>query len=133
MKPASAKAKGREAENGLVALLNASGWPYAERRRQSGARDRGDITGIPKVVLEVKSGARINLAGWLKETEVERINDKAIYGALVIKLRGMGGSRAGEWPVLLPLSQFLRLLREAGYSAVPWEEDTLGDISEEQT
>lgn len=119
MRPASAKAKGREAENGLVALLQASGWPYAERRRQSGSRDRGDITGIPKVVLEVKSGARINLAGWLKETEVERLNDRAIYGALVIKLRGVGASRAGEWPVLLPLSQFLQLLREAGYGGVP--------------
>jgi hypothetical protein len=122
MKPSSVKAKGRNAENGLVTLLQASGWPYAERRRQSGTKDRGDITGIPKVVLEVKSGARIDLPGWLRETEVERVNDRAIYGALVIKLKGMGEARVGEWPVMLPLSQFLRLLREAGYGAVPLED-----------
>lgn len=115
MKPSSIKAKGRDAENFAVALVQAMGWPYAERRRLTGAKDRGDITGIPKVVLEVKSGARLDLAGWLRETETERVNDRADIGALIVKLKGMGEARVADWPVMLPLGQFLRLLREAGY------------------
>lgn len=115
MKPASIKAKGRDAENFAVALVQAMGWPYAERRRLTGAKDRGDITGIPKVVLEIKSGARITLPEWLRETETERVNDGADIGALIVKLKGMGEARVADWPVMLPLGQFLRLLREAGY------------------
>lgn len=115
MKPSSIKAKGRNAENAAVDLIRESGWPYAERRRQTGAKDRGDVTGIPKVVLEIKSGARLDLPGWLRETETERINDGAIIGALIIKLKGMGEAKVRDWPVMLPLSQFLALLLEAGY------------------
>ena len=115
MKPSSIKAKGRNAENAPVELIKESGWPYAERRRQTGAKDRGDVTGIPKVVLEIKSGARLDLPGWLRETEAERINDGAIIGALIVKLKGMGEAKVRDWPVMLPLSQFLALLLEAGY------------------
>ena len=115
MKPSSIKAKGRNAENAAVDLIKESGWPYAERRRQTGAKDRGDVTGIPKVVLEIKSGARLDLPGWLRETEAERINDGAIIGALIVKLKGMGEAKVRDWPVMLPLSQFLALLLEAGY------------------
>lgn len=115
MKPSSIKAKGRNAENAAVDLIKESGWPYAERRRQTGAKDRGDVTGIPKVVLEIKSGARLDLPGWLRETEAERINDGATIGALIVKLKGMGEAKVRDWPVMLPLSQFLALLLEAGY------------------
>lgn len=114
MNPRAIKAKGRDAENAIVAILQATGWPHAERRRLTGVQDRGDITGVPDVVMESKSGAVIKLSEWLKETEKERINDGATYGALIIKLKGVGATRAAEWPVMLPLGQFLRLLRESG-------------------
>lgn len=122
MNPRAIKAKGRDAENAIVDLLRTSGWPLAERRRLTGTLDRGDITGVPDVVLESKSGATIKLAEWLRETERERLNDNALYGALVIKLRGVGATRAHEWPVLIPLGQFLALLRESG-RGVPLEQE----------
>lgn len=130
MKPSSIKAKGRDAENFAVALIQAVGWPHAERRRLAGSKDRGDITGIPKVVLEVKSGARLDLAGWLRETETERVNDGANIGALIVKLKGMGEAKVADWPVMLPLGQFLRLLREAGYQ-VPLQGGSPRDTEED--
>lgn len=123
MNPRAIKAKGRDAENAIVELLRASGWPLAERRRLTGTLDRGDITGVPDVVLESKSGAAIKLAEWLKETEKERVNDRATYGALIIKLKGVGATRCAEWPVMLPLGQFLRLLRESGRGVPLVQED----------
>lgn len=109
------KAKGTRTETAIVNLIRASGWPNAERRALSGSTDRGDIAGVPSVVIEAKSGARLALPEWLRETERERINDGAAYGVLVVKLNGMGETRVGDWPAMLPLSALLRLLREAGY------------------
>jgi len=122
MNPRAIKAKGRDAENAIVAFIRAHGWPHAERRRLTGILDRGDITGVADVVIESKSGAVIKLSEWLRETEKERINDGATYGALVIKLKGVGDTRAHEWPVMLPLGQFVRLLRESG-RGLPLEQE----------
>lgn len=111
----ASRRKGTAAESAIVNYLREHGVPHAERRALSGAKDRGDIAGIPGVVLEVKSGARLELPAWMRETEMERINDNAAHGLLVVKPKGMGESRIGEWPVILPLSAALQLLKEAGY------------------
>lgn len=110
-----ARRKGTAAETVVVDYLRQTGWPYAERRALNGSKDRGDVAGIPGVVVEVKSGARICLPEWLRETEAERVNDGADYGLLVVKPKGIGPARIADWPVVLPLSAALRLLREAGY------------------
>lgn len=109
------KAKGTRAETALVALLRASGWPYAERRALNSTTDRGDVAGVPGVVWEAKSGARLCLPDWMRETEVERVNDGAAYGVLVVKPVGVGGTRVGDWPAIMPLGQLIQLLHEAGY------------------
>ena len=111
----AARRKGTNAESAVVDHLRSAGWPHAERRALNGSKDRGDIAGMPGVVLEVKSGARLELPAWLRETETERVNDGADYGLLVIKPKGVGTARTADWPVVLPLSAVLRLLREAGY------------------
>lgn len=118
MKPASIKAKGRLAENLFVEFLR-SRWPMAERRRLNGSWDRGDVSGVPDTVIEVKSGAKIDLPGWLRELEVEMANDGARFGCVAIKPRGvtdgagfycvMSGERFAE---LLELA--LRHLKESG-------------------
>ena len=87
MKSASIKAKGRNGENQFVAFLKQR-WPLAERRRLTGQHDRGDVSGIPRTVVEVKSANKIDLPGWLRELEIEMINDKAEYGCVAIKPRG---------------------------------------------
>jgi len=116
MKPATAKARGRTWENEIVTYLIDAGWPYAERRRLAGIRDKGDIAGIPGVVLEAKAARSYALPGWLRETETERINAKAAIGACWIKRTGK--TCAGEGMILMRPDIFLRLLREAGYGGV---------------
>jgi hypothetical protein len=87
MTPQSIKQKGRNAENLVVEFLR-QWWPQVERRRLAGVHDRGDIAGVPGTVIEVKSGAKIDLAGWLKELDREVANDNARHGVLVVKPRG---------------------------------------------
>lgn len=108
------RAKGTAAESMIVAFLRGL-WPGAERRALSGAKDRGDVAGTPGVCWEVKSAVRLDIPGWLRETEVERINSGSDLGILVIKLKGYGEAKVGEMPALLPLKDLLALLKAAGY------------------
>lgn len=65
-----------------------------ERRALTGAKDRGDITGVRtvygrRVVVEVKDyGGRLEPGPWLNEAERERQNDGAAVGVVVAKRRG---------------------------------------------
>lgn len=107
------KAKGSAAERAVVAYLRDQGFPHAERRLAGAAHDRGDIAGVPGVVLEVKAAARTELAAWVDEALVERDNDGADYGIVVHKRRGKGG--AADWYATCSFDQLVRLLRQAGY------------------
>lgn len=108
------RAKGTAFESMLVAFLRRL-WPGAERRALSGAKDRGDVAGTPGVCWEAKSAVRLDIPGWLRETEAERVNSGSDLGVLVIKLKGYGEKSVGELPAILPLKDLLRLLHAAGY------------------
>lgn len=110
---ASAKAAGRAWEKAIVDYLRLRGWPHAERRRLEGSRDRGDIAGIPGVVIEAKNTKAISLAEFLDEAELEAMNDGAAYGAAWIKRRGHSTAASGY--VVISGAQFCDLLKEAGY------------------
>lgn len=118
----ASKRKGTSFESSIVDYLRANGVPHAERRALNGARDRGDIAGVPGVVFEAKSAARLELAAWVDETECERKNDGAEYGVTVIKRRGRGS--AGDGYAVLPFAALLALLREAGYIPPSTQEGT---------
>lgn len=107
-------AKGTKAESDLVTYLK-WWWPYAERRALQGTKDRGDIAGIPGVVWEVKAGSRLEIPRWLAETRDETANDKAAYGLLVIKPKGVGSTRVGDWWSIMPVADSVRLLKAAGF------------------
>ena len=66
-----ARGKGTHAETQVVNYLIDHGWPHAERRALNGSRDRGDVAGIPGVVVEVKNAARQCLAEWIDEAVLE--------------------------------------------------------------
>ena len=100
-----AKAKGTAAETALVNWLRDNGYEYAERRALTGRLDRGDIAGIPGRVIEVKSGNKLEIPAWMKETEVERLNDGALHGYLVIKPKGLGSANVGSWWVIQTVEQ----------------------------
>lgn len=115
MKAASAKAKGRNAENLWVEWLRAHGWRYAERRRLAGSNDLGDITGTPGVTWEVKAQRTYKLPEWMRETEEERLNTGDDVAVLIIKPNGVANPD-NFWCVLSP-HVLAHLLNEAGYGA----------------
>lgn len=104
------KAKGTAAETAVVRFLQAAGFVQAERRTLGGAHDRGDIAGVPGVVIEVKNCARQELSAWVAEAELERDNDNATLGVVWSKRRGK--SSPADWFVTMSGRQFAALLRE---------------------
>ena len=104
------KQKGTSAETAVVKYLKANGFSEAERRTLSGANDKGDISGIKDVVFEAKDHKKMDLAGWVKELEVEVENAFAVTGAVVHKKRGT--LDVGEWYATMPFYMFLDLIRE---------------------
>ncbi len=108
-----ARAKGTAWETAIVDYLRAAGWPHAERRALGGNHDRGDIAGLPGVVIEAKNCRAIDMAGWLDETTVEQANAGAAVGAAWVKRRGRTNPGAGY--VVMCGATFAHLLREAGH------------------
>lgn len=107
------KQKGTAAETAVVNWLQSKGRKHVERRALSGLLDRGDIAGIPAVVIEVKNHARMTLSDWLKELEVEMHNDKADTGVVIHKK--VGTQDVGKWYATMPVDVWYKLLEEAGY------------------
>ena len=91
---ASAKAAGTRFESAIAACLAEHLDDRIERRARTGAKDRGDISGVrvhgQRLVLELKDCARMDLAGWVKEAQEEAANDGALLGVTVHKRRGRG-------------------------------------------
>lgn len=94
---------GTATETAVVRVFQANGFPHVERRRLRGAKDCGDLTGIPGVVVEVKGGAAARTASdaqiekWLDETAIERVNAGAQVGVLVVARKGIGLANADRW------------------------------------
>lgn len=105
--------KGTSWESEIVRVLVENGWPYVERRRLSGRYDRGDIAGIPGVVIEAKSAKKFELSGWLDEAIKERDNDKSAVGVCWFKRPRKTSAEHGF--VLMDGQQFMALLTAAGY------------------
>jgi len=113
MKPASAKAKGRAAENVWVEYLQRCGWQYAERRRLMGAHDRGDIAGTPGITWEIKNQKALDFPAWLRELAAEQANTGDPVGVLVVKPRGV--TDPGDWWCVMTGRQMIQLLTDAGW------------------
>lgn len=110
---ATAKKAGTSWESAIVDGLIAFGWPYAERRRLSGSADKGDIAGIPGLVIEAKNTRQMDLAGAVDEALCERDNAGAAHGVAWLKRRGRTSAAGGY--VVMDGSTFMALLKEAGY------------------
>jgi hypothetical protein len=121
------RAKGTSWESAIVDYLRANGVPHAERRALGGAKDRGDIAGVPGVVFEAKSAARVELGPWLTEAEAERANDGADLAVVWHKRRGKAS--AGDAYVTMSGATLVGLLRAAGY--IPESRPTIAARAEE--
>ena len=93
-----------------MAWLRENGYPLAERRVKQGNKDRGDVSGVPHVVVECKNCRKMDLPQWLREAEVERKNDKAKVGVVVFPRRSHG---VGDGYFLVDIETGFRLLRAA--------------------
>lgn len=105
------KQKGTAFESAVVAYFNEHGFPHVERRALAGNVDRGDLAGIPGVVIECKATKDAAIGEHMREAETERQNAQADIGAVVWKRRQ---KPVGDAAVILPLAQFVTLLQEAG-------------------
>jgi Holliday junction resolvase len=103
------KRKGTAAETAVVGYLRENGFPHAERRALNGSTDRGDVAGVPGVVIEIKNCARMELAGWVDEARLEAANAGVGVFAVAHKRRGKGNP--ADWFVTLPLSVFCEVIR----------------------
>jgi hypothetical protein len=105
------KQKGTDGENAVVSALHRAGFTSVERRTLSGVNDKGDIAGLPKVVIEVKKHDTYagKLAGWVEEADTERGNALATLG--IVWHRRKGKAKAEEWFVTMSGEQFLLLLK----------------------
>lgn len=115
----ASKRKGTAWETAVVTYLRDNGVPHAERRALNGSRDRGDVAGIPGLVIEAKSAARTELAAWVDEAEQERVNDGAQLALVWHKRRGK--TSAGNAFVTMTGATLIKLLTAAGHIPNPKE------------
>ena len=103
--------KGPRFEAQIVQYLNENGFPNAERRVMGGARDRGDVAGIPALVIESKNQERQTLAEWLDEALEEAANDGKGDSIGVVWHKRRGKASPGDCYVTMDGATFLELLK----------------------
>ncbi|GAA2516773.1 hypothetical protein [Winogradskya humida] len=109
----ASKAKGTAWETRIVGYLAENGFPHVERRALYGTQDRGDIAGIPGVVIEAKNCRAMTLASWVDEAALETANDGADFG--VVWHHRAGKASPAEGYVTMTGETFARLLLQAGH------------------
>jgi len=107
------KQKGTAAESAVVKYLRENGFTQVERRALQGSQDKGDVSGIIGLVIEVKDHKTMTLGQWMEELKTEIENDNAETGVVIHKRRGKGD--VGEWYASMPVYIYLQLLRDLGY------------------
>ena len=138
MSPANAKARGTQWESAIVGYLNDHGWPLAERRAGRGAKDAGDIAGLP-AVIEAKAYAHgsLRLPEWTAEAQAESVHAGVPGRWAVVAKRQGRTSPAAAW-VVTNLDHYLDLLSATLRPAAPTspphvaepEADDLADMGE---
>jgi len=103
------KQKGTAWERAVVDYLRSNGQPYAERRALNGALDKGDVSGIPGVVIECKNEKTVTLGAYADEVKTETANAGASIGVAVVKRRNRG---VGDAYVVMTLDQFASMLAD---------------------
>lgn len=125
------KQKGTAAESAVVSFLRTVGFPHAERLALSGSQDRGDITGVPGIVFEVKACEEYSFNAWLREARTERDNAAADFGIVVAKPRMVGKTRTGQWYSIMYAYDYLALVsqavKESGKAINVWTKEMRGN------
>lgn len=109
----SAKAAGAAFERQIADHLAAHVDDRIDRRVKTGAKDRGDITGLrhygQRVVVECKEyGGRLLPVAWTREAHEEARNDDALVGVVAAKRRGT--TDPGRQWIVMEVDDFIALL-----------------------
>jgi hypothetical protein len=106
--------KGTAAETVVMAFLRDNGYPTAERRRLAGRNDRGDVAGIPGLVIEIKNRQEMALAEWVDEAREEALRNggSGEFDSGVVWHKRRGKSSPGDWYVTMDGWTFLAFLKE---------------------
>lgn len=107
----------------MVRLAREMGWPYAERRALTGGKDRGDITGIPGVVIQVKDVVKQSVGKWQEDTLQQMFNDDSLTCILVVKTKY---KNVREWDTYIPMYQLLYESDSMSFAFTAGESD--GDL-----
>jgi hypothetical protein len=105
------KKKGTAAEVAVIAFLRANGFPRAERRALAGTQDRGDVAGIPGVVIEIKNHQTAQLAAWIDEALRESGADTPDYELGVVWHKRARKGSPGDWYISMDAWTFLDFLK----------------------
>lgn len=103
------KAKGTAGEVRVRDGYRDRGFPYAERLALNGSVDRGDITGVPGVMSEVKNEKEIRLAAYMDEVQIQKTNAGVPIGVAIIPRRGKA---IGKAYVVMEFDQFCEMIRD---------------------
>ena len=110
------KHRGYASQRYVAQYLKEHGFDFAE---STGAGRSGtDITGTPGIDWEVKARRNLNLVALISQM-LDRGDDDLHIA--VVRPDGKGPMTIEEWPAILPLSDLVVLLREAGYGTAPGE------------
>ncbi|MGY1896171.1 hypothetical protein [Nocardia gipuzkoensis] len=113
------KVKGDAFERVILKYCQPNGFPFAERTRAGYERDGGDIhldpmVGMaPGVIAQCKNVAKPLWSKWVAGLREQIKNARAEVGFIVWKRRGV--TDPGEQLAVMPMGEFLVLLRRAGY------------------
>jgi hypothetical protein len=102
------RAKGTRFERDVADVL-ADLFPGVDRQVLRGKQDRGDIANVPGWTLECKAEKEIDLAGYMREAELEAKNAKTPYFAAIVKRRNKSVADAY---VVMPLWLWLSLAHD---------------------
>lgn len=107
----SRKYRGYESQKFVAEYFKEHGWPFAEP--VGAGRAGSDVTGIVGVDVEVKAVRELSLTAMTRQ-QANRASD-GILRVGVVRPDGYGEARIAEWPAILPLSELVKLMKEAGY------------------
>lgn len=104
------KARGSATQGIAAAWWRGHGFPYCT---DAGAGRTGrDLLNLIGLAGEVKARANFNPLAWIRQAKSNAAGDLPF---VLLRCNGQGEKTVADWPVLLRLEDFTRLVRAAGY------------------
>lgn len=99
--------RGKRTEAEVAAFLSAALETTVRPVVQGGAKDRGDLEGLPDFAVQVKDHERQNFSEWLDDVDDQRREAAELFGVVIARRRGRP---LGQAYAVLTLDTFVRIL-----------------------